>query len=242
MKKITVQKLLNWAFVHELPKGGGADGIYSPRSAWGLMEQVGSLGVHIDLNRGRQDLPACFEQGEPHPDALIVGQAVRKIMDFDFALDNLSFEMLPLHRWNEQARTLAEPIFDSMIVRLKNCSKQERGCSVIALVVSCAVLEKEPEHSLPLPKLATICRGGSPCWFIKQKRVDSFGRETEVEVDGFNYKSRRPWRGAYLKHLLNPSPEGNFENWVNYQLWKKSLKFLYHELNGKLSDFCLIPS
>jgi hypothetical protein len=38
MKTVTMEELLTWAFVHELPKGGGVDGLDNANSAWRMLE------------------------------------------------------------------------------------------------------------------------------------------------------------------------------------------------------------
>lgn len=79
MKTVTLRELLRWAFVEELARGGGADGIASPHSAWRAMEQVRQLGVRISVAAGSDPAPMEFvERFDPHPDALLVGQAVRE--------------------------------------------------------------------------------------------------------------------------------------------------------------------
>ena len=115
MKKIKVEKLLSWAFLHELSKGGGANGLNSGLSAWGRMEGVISLGVRIDLNRARQDLPEQFEQGAPHPDAVIIGQAVRDLAKHDFGNLDVPFDALPLASWSDEAKEIAKPIFQTVV-------------------------------------------------------------------------------------------------------------------------------
>lgn len=240
MKKITVQKLLNWAFVHELPKGGGPDGIYSPRSAWGLMEHVGSLGVHIDLDRGRQDFPTCFEQGSPHPDAILVGQAVKDLAKQKFDLTDISFDMLPLSGWTEEVKALARPVFQEAFERYQERPNSARQQSLIALIISCAVMERKPEYALLSPEIQMSKRKGQVCWFTKRKQIDSFGREIEVEVGGLNLKSGRPYKNAYTKQILVPSPANSFLNWFDFHLWEKSLNFLQCQLDGKLHDFQVV--
>lgn len=242
MQNITIEKLLTWAFVDELPKGGGAEGIYSPKSAWSLMDYIASFGVRVDIDRGRQDLPGRFEQGEPHPDAILVGEAVRELANHNFDMADLSFEKLPLYDWTDEAKALAKPIFENVLIKFQNRPIATRQQSLIALVVSCAVLEKKPSRKLPVPNVSVVSNGNTPLWFIKRKRVNSFGHEIEVEIDGYNYRSHRPYKGAYKKQFLTPSPENSFLGWFDFWLWKKALTFLKKNLSGKLSDYRVILS
>ncbi|TIL77728.1 MAG: hypothetical protein E5Y89_17810, partial [Mesorhizobium sp.] len=83
MKTVTIDELLTWAFVHELPKGGGVEGLDNPHSAWrslqtsswGKITGFCELGALID--GGRKDHENFWlEQGEPHEDAVTVGREV----------------------------------------------------------------------------------------------------------------------------------------------------------------------
>lgn len=241
MKKIKIEKLLEWALLHELSKGGGEDGIASPRSAWALMEHVGTLGVHIDLTRGRQDLPMCFEQGDPHPDAVKVGEAIKNLKTYDFSCPEVTFEMLPLEDWTEEAKELARPDFENVLGRWHKCSAKDQAKSVIALVVSHAILKKQPECIFLKPKIEVIDTGSKQSgWYVKQKRIDSFGRAVEIEVDGFNRKTKRLLPGAYQKRKLVPSQKTKVAEWLDWYVWEKAVKFLFTDLVGTLSDFELI--
>jgi hypothetical protein len=79
MKQIAIIQLLEWAYRHELPKAerpGGALGA-STSSSWGMVYELGILGTVIDASiNGYGVVPAYMDEGDPHPDALLVGEAV----------------------------------------------------------------------------------------------------------------------------------------------------------------------
>jgi len=237
MKKIKVEKLLSWAFLHELSKGGGANGLNSSLSAWGRMEGVISLGVRIDLNRARQDLPEQFEQGDPHPDAVIIGQAVRDLAKHDFGNLDVPFDALPLASWSDEAKEIAKPIFQTVVESYNKRSNVAKSRSLIALVISCAVRETKPVIHLTKPKVEKLCMNGYPCWFVKRIYVDSFGREREVEVMGRNPKTGRPFKNAYQKSVLVPSPEAAMDSFLDLQCWNMALDFIFSKIDGTLKDF-----
>ena len=68
-KQIDIEKLLSWAFLDELCKGGAE--AYSP---WTKV----NLGTRVDDQFGAiSRLPPIF--GDPHPDAITIGRAVSKL-------------------------------------------------------------------------------------------------------------------------------------------------------------------
>lgn len=233
MKIITIEQLLRWAFVHELSKGGGVDGIDNPLSAWRTMEGVATLGVRVDVDRCRQDLPTFIEQGEPHKDALIVGQAVRDLAKWSFKVDE--FDDI-LADWPELERILAKPYYEAVLAHLKMRSHDEKGRSLVALVISYAVLNRRPSFDMPVPKIHLIENAGKPCWFIKKTHIDAFGRQIDVEVDGFNYRSRRPLPNAYRKHILADNPKADIFGRIDYQLWCMAMLHLRESLMGQLKE------
>jgi hypothetical protein len=92
MKTVTIEELLTWAFVHELPKGGGVDGLDNANSAWRMLEasswgkitSFAELGALIDTGGNGNNY--FIEQGEPHEDAVTIGRAVAGLQRCDVAI------------------------------------------------------------------------------------------------------------------------------------------------------------
>ena len=69
-RQVDIERLLSWAFLDELPKGGS--------EAWSPWDRIATLGTRIDDQFGALSrLPPIF--GDPHPDALIVARYVGKL-------------------------------------------------------------------------------------------------------------------------------------------------------------------
>jgi hypothetical protein len=70
-KTIDIEKLLHWAMREELPKGQAITA-----SAWDIVSQYAALGVRVDVSYGGG---LGFVPGDPHPDAIIVADAIRDL-------------------------------------------------------------------------------------------------------------------------------------------------------------------
>ena len=233
MKTLHLQKLLSWAFVEELVKGGGEDGLNSPLSAWGAFDAIAQLGVRIDRDRGINDLPMQLEQGEPHADAVLVAQAVRSVAGITYKIAPLD-ELLS--DWPEAERWLANPFYEEVVKRLQNRTQKQIAQSVIAQIVTHAVLCKTPCFSAPVPKVDFVKQNGKPLWFMKQLVLNELGREVEMEMDGYNKKSGRPFTSAYRKYVLCDNPQGDIMARIEYQFWVTALNHIFLTLNGNMQD------
>lgn len=223
MRKMTVFEALQWAFNDELPKGGGVDGIAGAGSAWraclpsswAQVERFGELMTLVDTGGWQDRAPSTFiEQGDPHPDAVLLGQAVAALRDMTLALDE---PMVLVRDWALADGRAIQPARDA--VRLA-CEKRFwpeagtdkrhfRGLSPMAMVISSAVLGREPAWDCPEPGLRMVTRGGKPAWFVRRIVLEGLGRPAfMMETDGFNPKTGRPVAGAYrrFEFVDNPVP------------------------------------
>lgn len=236
MKTVTIDELLVWAFVHELPKGGGADGLDSIHSAWRQLEAsswgkvLGFAELMTLVDRDRAEPGVWVEQGAPHEDALEVGKAVSDLARYDITFPD---------GWNPVAEW---PSFDGLtdasvsraVERFQTRPARSRRAGIVSLVISTAVLGRAPDHSAPVPKARMIERSGKPAWFMRKQATDAFGREYSLEVDGYNRRSQRPHRGAYRKFELTPDPTADILGRIEYQIWVASLALLESALANRL--------
>ena len=237
--RMDIENLLRWAFVHELGKGAGVEGIASVHSAWA---SILGLGVRIDSGApGSRDWhdAMLIEQGEPHRDARLIGEAVR---------DLAGVEIGGFDDWDAFADVpeLAEPLADipsRVRERLALMPAESRRQLPVALVVSAAMTGKAPDWRWPeRPRAQIVTRGGKPAWFVRREFTDAFGRVSTVEVDGFNPKRQRPAPGAYRKHRVEPDPYGVALSRMDWQVWVMSLGLLVEQLAGALADYDVVPA
>lgn len=236
MKTVTIDELLVWAFVHELPKGGGVDGLDSIHSAWRQLEAsswgkvLGYAELMTLVDRDRPEPGMWVEQGAPHEDALEVGKAVADLARFDVSFPD---GWNPVADWQDFDGLTADAVARAT-ERLMLRPARSRSAGIASLVISSAVLGRVPDHTAPEPECVIVERGGYPAWFVRRQSIDAFGREYSIETDGFNYRSRRPHRGAYHKFVLSPDPTADILGRIDYQIWVAALAQLESVLMNRL--------
>lgn len=237
MKTVTIEELLVWAFVHELPKGGGADGLDNIHSAWRQLEAsswgkvLGFAELMTLVDRDRADPGTWIEQGAPHEDALEVGRAVAQLAKYDVVFPE---GWNPVIDWAEQGDLTRDAIARA-VERFCLRPANKRGASIVSLVISTAILGRLPDFHAPEPKQAMIERNGKPAWFMRRIAKDAFGREYSLEVDGYNHRAKRPQRGAYVKYEFQPQPLSDILGRVDYQIWVAALQVLESSLSNSLT-------
>lgn len=231
MKTVTIEELLSWAFVHELPKGGGVEGLVNGNSAWGMI----MLGTRVSCSApGSGSAENYFiEQGEPNEDALTVGEAVRDLRHCEIVVPP---DWMPLSDWtlDDVSGDLARAAIARVIARVEARTPAHRAEHLIGLVVGTAVLGREPDWQADQPKVRMVERGGKPAWFVIREQNDGFGRTIQVEVDGFSAKAQRPVKGAYRKHEFSVDPSGDIMGRLDRQLWHAALLHLELTLAPRL--------
>ncbi|NMG39823.1 hypothetical protein GRZ55_11265 [Chelativorans sp. ZYF759] len=229
MKTMTIEELASWAFVHELPKGGGVDGLDNANSAWRMLEATswGRINSFAELmtlvDGGRRDHENFFiEQGAPHDDALAVGEAVAGLARCEAIIPE---GWAALADWPDTGG-LAEAAVARVAERYRLRPFRQRAASLMSLVIGTAVLGKRPDWSAPVSKVRMVERGGRPAWFVEKAVTDVFGRRSLIEVDGLHPRSRRPVRGAYRKYELSDDPTGDILSRLDWQLWVAAMRYL----------------
>lgn len=242
-KSKTIEELLTWAFVDELPKGGGVDGLDNVNSAWRML-QASSWGkvtafaellAKVDVDRGGSNY--FIEQGEPHEDALEVGEAVADLAFCDIVVPQ---GWNALADWSDDDGLVLPAVARAVEqFRLRPSVRQRAG--TVSLVVGTAVLGREPDWSAEPSKVRMVERAGRPAWFVMRRVTDNLGQTYDLEVDGYNVRSGRPVRGAYRKYEFSTSPTGDVLARLDYQIWVAALRHLCGRLAPRLSGHRLEP-
>lgn len=244
MKTVTIEELLSWAFVHELPKGGGMEGLANVNSAWALVSGYAELMAKVDRGSGPRgpggDPNYFIEQGEPAEDALTVGSLVGAFRRCDIVVPG---DWNPLSDWTMEGDVghLAEAAVATVVERFMGWTVDRRREHLVALVVGTAILGREPDWQAEQPKVRMVERNGKPAWFVTRELRDTFGRVQTVEVDGYNPKSQRPVRGAYRRYEFSDSPIGDIMGRLDYQLWVAALARLHRLVLPELVAHRLMP-
>ncbi len=230
-----IEDLLRWAFVLELPK---ARAVGLPGSAvassWGMIDRVAELGVVIDAGSGPIAGP---DDDMPHPDAVIVAEAVAAL---DEAIVTEGDEHDPMAGWPDfgAAGEAAVARAWDLATRFDDGRRVLRS-SLATLVRSAAILGVWPDWRCEMPDLVDECdRSGKARWWVKTRqavRWDKAGEPiawVEAEIDGYDKVRHRARPGAYRRQILTPDPAGALERRIRYGLVHAALRHLAERLDG----------
>ncbi len=234
MKTITIKRLLEWAFTEELI-GRSVEQIGPERvgSAWGAFEAMERLGCIIQGSGTPSDQLRIYE---PHEDALTVASAVAD-MAHETGIVSTGANIFP--DWID-----AHGVIAAEVERLNSVLNIEgpKPNYLMHLVISSAILGRGPDWHADTPRVVAYSYNGkTAAWFIKRRRQDAFGRWGEYEDDGFDYRKRRPYKGAYHKYRLDGSIRGAMTARIDWQVWQSALLMLRDSLAGSLKHHDLLP-
>ncbi|MCA0027351.1 MULTISPECIES: hypothetical protein [unclassified Mesorhizobium] len=244
MKTVTIEELLTWAFVHELPKGGGVDGLDNANSAWRMLEasswgkitSFAELGALIDT--GGNGSNYFIEQGEPHEDAVTVGRAVAALQRCDVAIPANWHALADWPDTEGMADAAVKRAVDRYMVR----TAHRRAAGIVSLVVGTAILGREPDYQAEPSKIRLVERGGRPTWFVMRQMSHDDGRIYSLEVDGYNTRTHKPMKGAYRKYEFSTDPTGDILGRLDYQIWVAALRRLETAIAAELVAHRMVHS
>lgn len=248
MKTVTIEELLSWAFVHELPKGGGVDGLANVNSAWRMLQAsswgkvtaFAELMTLVDTSPGGGNY--LFEQGEPHDDALAIGEAVATLVE---AAPLLPRDWWPLPDWRLEGdveRALAVAAVARAVDRWSARPPARRAALTVNLVVGSAILGRGPNWDAPQPKVRMVMRSGKPAWFRMVSVRDDLGHAHPREVDGFDARRGRRHRDAYRKYEFADDPVGDIMGRIDHLLWRLACASVAKKVSSRLVAHRLAPS
>lgn len=235
MKTIGITELLSWAFCQELCKiGSGGEGLSSVGfSNWSVTQEMATLGTVIDKSPNAYGVvPGFIEDGEPHPDAVKVGEAVR-------GLSRIGFEIpegwMPFPEFDDPHGLIAKEV-DRVVAEVRLKGDRLGGRHLVSLVTGAAILGHGPDWSAKQPSFRMVSANGKPRWFVVKKATDAFGRAYEFEADGYDAKRGKPLRGAFRRYELSEMMRGDILSRLDWQLWQDALSVLAHDLDGRLAN------
>lgn len=238
MPIVTIEKLLHWAFVMEMPLPDEGVVIASAGfGPWGAIERIGALGTMVDASRSPCDSPSSWVIGQADPDAVKVVNAVAELDDMTLREED-GFDILA--GWPYFGSLGEEAVSKAWAILAR---RDQQGRMVIRSAISTlirrvAVLGTWPDWVCDAPRVDMATVEGKPAWFRKVMQPvewDATGvaiRSVEVEVDGRNKVSRRPYPGAYRKYVLTPDVSGKLARRIEYTLTHAALTTLAADLDG----------
>jgi hypothetical protein len=234
-KKIMgIEELLQWAFCQELCKVGAAGDRLTTvaGSNWSVTQDMATLGTLIDKSPNAFGvIPGFIEDGDPHPDALLVGAAVRGLAQVRFEIPK---EWAPFPEFDDPHGLIAREV-ERVVSEVVIKGDRLNGRHLVALVTGAAILGRGPDWECEQPTFRMVSAAGKPLWFVKKTQKDGFGRVYEFEVDGYDRKRSRPVSGAYRKYEISTMMRGAILSRLDWQLWRHALECLGNDLAGRLS-------
>lgn len=231
--KITIEKLLQWAFTEEL--GERASGVEPMgTSNFTMIMDVVRLGAIIDRSTNIKGMAFALE---PNADAVAAVEAVRALAGRGFYIGE---GWNPFPEWRDEHGLVALAVKDEVeAIRLRG--EYLNGRHAAALVYSCAVMGRGPDWEAEEPASGYAKRGGTDAWFLSKKGKDAFGRVYAFETDGYDRKRKRPMRGAYRKMELLEPVRGAIVARLEWQIWQDALSELHSALANQLVSHDLLP-
>lgn len=239
-RKITIEKLLEWAFREELCKVGAGAGISTVSgSSWDIISGVAELGTLIDRSpNGYGVIPGYQAEGEPHADAVRIGEAVKSLREIGF---EIPAGWNPLAEFDDPYGLIAAEV-ERIVVRERLKGDRLAGRHMAALVTTAAILGRGPDWSIEgEPGYRMIMIAGQPAWFITRRQKDALGRTYVIETaDGFDKRKLKPKKGAYRKFELKRQYGNEILSRLEWQIWQDALGFLHDRLRDELSAHDLV--
>src|SRR3990167_3904144 len=224
-KPMAIDSLVRWAWRDELPKAT----VISPVMPSGFSNPWNSVSRYLDLLATIQEpdvrnryglVPDLTAASEPHPDAIAIWWHVQDLAGLSFRIGAdwnplEGFDIAEEHVDAAISRAIetlcfrvgrqpeAKPIGRDF--RRWRLSDQREGLalrrSTVDVVQTHAILGGYPPWETETPQIRTVSYdNGQPKWFRRDTMLTETGA-VEVELDGFDRKSRRPRVDAYLKHF-----------------------------------------
>ena len=242
MRSMSIEDLLIWAFNEELPKvGGKSEAVLSAApSTWAVMSDVIALGTIVDKGPNRYGVVSGFSyEGDPHPDALIVGALVRGLANSG------GFEIEegwnPFPEWSDERGLIASEVRRVVDHELQRGAKLN-GRYIVHLVTTSAILKRGPCWQADEPKQVKIAVNGKDAWFVQRKARNGLGKVYTYEDNGFSQRSQRPMKGAYQKWRLTQPLRSAIIGRLDWQLWQSALEALHGQIaSQELSSISVTP-
>ena len=248
--RISVEALLEWAYLRELPKVPRAP--EAPMGFKGAWDKVSEWAEELSL-AGLADnrfgvVSDFLAQDLPHNDALIVHEAV-------CALDVLEVEGLGDFSPFAPVEGVEQPLLDACARRMRDrvmtvCDdgRARLRNPLRNLVFHGAIMRRAPEWRIDdFSQDVERWENGAVKYFKKGGHWEksAFGVDIWVEYEtavSADPRSKRLEEGVEPRPVLSPDPTDDAVSRVNYELWRLALDVLAAELFGVLEKWEVQPS
>ncbi len=252
-RSLDIEAALRWAFRDELPKREpcpiGASRMVRSLPQVASRAEVGETVTQRMMDRSSNRfgvVPDLAGGGEAHLDAVLIGRAVE---DLDSHEIGVPPDWRPLAEMDDLSPEVTRLIQAAVDAISADVSSRTRlfGMKTSALVRRHALAGGAPVWDAQVPSVKVMSTpNGQPMWFVRRlqlsEAVDGRTVSEEVEENGYNPRSKRPYGDAYRKTFLDPDPSEAILGRAEYEVWHAALDALCADLAPRLSSIRLLPS
>lgn len=248
-----IEAALRWAYREELTKVGALnrDELDAPRHPGFATRDRDKFTTTVQT---LIDMPTnCFgvlhqpgTAGTPHPDALMIGDAVSSLDD---TVLDLPEDWKPLADMDDLSSEVTR-LIQVAVTRVRRDLQGDRrmyGMRPSFVVQRYALASGSPDWRATVPTVKIQShQNGRPRWFVTRvmwsETADKREVSHEIEIDGYDPVAKRPLSDAYRKLFLDPDPEAAIRARAEYELWHAALDALTVDLAPRLSAIRLTPT
>ena len=240
LKRIDVEAFLRWVYREELPKAAPAP--LAPgemRGGWdAVAEWSKDLCLKVDdgapVNRFGV-VPLGSSEVGPHTDALRAHEAVGALDDLSLSIPD---DWEPFGDFGDLGEAGAQAAREALARMSDTCQLRKLPRLLVmrhALIGGCPDWESEA----PVRDVVRSSTG-QPRWYVRRTMlmptVSGAEVATEIEVDGWCARKRRPIDGSYQKTILRPDPAPVAVERAEYEVWRVALDVIAADLEGALDQ------
>jgi hypothetical protein len=247
-----IEAALRWAYRDELPKVGALNRDEMDGAGGGSF--LGPRREPATTTQALIDMPTnCFgvlhqpgADRPPHPDAIMIGDAVGKL---DEAVLDLPEDWKPLAEMDDLSPEVTR-LVQVAVTKVRRDLQGDRrlyGLRPSFVVQRYALSGGAPDWRAIAPVVKIVShQNGKPRYFVTRlvwsKTSDGRDVSHEVEEDGYDHTAHRPCGDAYRKLYLDPDPEPAIRARAEYELWHAALDALASDLAPRLTAVRLTPT
>lgn len=245
MRAIGIEEVLRWAYRDELPKVTQTVrahvGPLQFGQAWGGVERYGELLTLIDAPENMWGVvPDFTATTDPHPDAVMVAEAVADLDGLDIDLPDDWYPLADLGDLGALGAAAVSRATGRLFLVDADGRRRLRS-TPRRLVVKHAIMGGSPVWEADVPALKVECGANGRAKWFERVMVTTETGSMEVEVDGYDAKRHAPRPGAYRKEFLDPDPADAAISRGEYEVWHAALGVLVEELAGRLTSRDVAP-
>ena len=251
-RSLDIEAALRWAFRDELPKVGAMnrDEVDAPRGSTFSTDETRGFSNDVQLMMSLSTncfgvVPSVGVRGSAHPDAIAIGDAVAALDGMVMGVPDGWKPLAEMDDLSPEVTSLVQVAVNEIAGEVEG-GRRLFGMRPSFVVQRYAASGGAPDWRAEVPQVKLVSEFGKPKWFVTRttwiKTVDGRDVAHDVEEDGYNARSKRPYGDAYRKLFLSPDPTPAIRARAEYEIWHAALDALVQDLAARLSTIRLSPT